>query len=74
MKIECDTKKFNGKYTTRRNLTVSRSGKYHYPSKKMFYEFLKKYKDIPGEANIWSHENMDTGEVTISVELKYKVK
>lgn len=73
MEIDIDSAKFSGSYT-KRNLTRSHSGKYSYPSKKMFYEFLKKYKDVDGNAAIWSVEDAESGEVTIRVELKYKVK
>jgi hypothetical protein len=39
----------------------------------MFVEFLKQFKDVRGVAEVWSEENWDTGEVTIHVEVKYRV-
>lgn len=71
MKIVCDlgsTTKYN-----KRNLVNSQSGKHWYPSKKMFVEFLKQYKDVRGIASIWSVEDWSDGTVTINVELKYRV-
>ena len=53
MKIKTDQTKFTGKYD-KRNLTISESGKYRYPSKKMFVKFLEKYKDVDGVADVWS--------------------
>ena len=63
----------DGEYD-KRNLVFSKSGKYKYPSKRMFIEFLKEYEDVDGEADIWSEEDIPTGEVKIHIELKYKVK
>jgi hypothetical protein len=57
-----------------RNLVLSKSHKHHYPSKKMFAEFLKGYKDVEGSAEIWTHIDLDTGKVTVNVEVTYKVK
>jgi hypothetical protein len=45
MKIKYDKTRFEGKYD-KRNLTICKCGKHKYPSKKMFVEFLKQYKDI----------------------------
>jgi hypothetical protein len=39
----------------------------------MIYDWLRNnYKDIPGTADIWSQSDLDTGEVTVSLEIKYK--
>lgn len=71
MEITCEG--ITGKYD-RRNLTISKSGKNKYPSKKMFLKFLEKYEDIDGTADIWSSEDLPTGEVTIHVKVKYITK
>ena len=71
MKINCELSS-STKYNER-NLVNSQSGKHWYPSKKMFVEFLKQYKDVRGTADIWGTENWGDGTVTIHVELKYKV-
>jgi len=42
-----------------------------FPSKRMFIEFLKHYKDVDGEANIWSKKDLNTGKETIYVELSF---
>lgn len=55
-----------------RNLQYSQSGKHKYPSKKMFVEFLKQFKDVDAEASIWGMEDLDRGVVTINVEVVYK--
>ena len=60
-----------GKYDNR-NLTVCKCGKHHYPSKKMFAEFLKQFKDVKADVNIISVEDL-SGVVVIYVELKYKI-
>jgi len=65
--------KESGPYDNR-NLVLSMSGKYHYPSKKMFIEFLKQFKDVSGLADIWSESDLNNGTTTIHVEIKYKVK
>jgi phage terminase large subunit len=57
----------------KRNLVFSLSGLRKYPSKKMFIEFLKKYKDVKGIADIWSERDHTHDTETIHVELKYKV-
>jgi len=57
-----------------RNLVFSLSHKHRYPSKKMFAEFLKGYKDVEGTAEIWAQHNLQTGVVIITVELSYKLK
>ena len=64
----------NPKEYDERNLVRCRCGKHYYPSKKMFAEFLKKYRDVEGETWIWTEENWDKGEATIHVELKYKIR
>ncbi len=57
-----------------RGLTICKCGKHSYPSKKMIYDWLRNnYKDVRGTAEIWSESNWDTGEVTICLEIKYKV-
>lgn len=56
-----------------RNLSISKSGKHHYPSKLMFIRFLEQFKDVKGTADIWSEEDWDTGIVKVHVEVKYKV-
>ena len=73
MKLKYDKNYFTGKYDER-NLTISKSGKYKYPSKKMFVEFLKQYKDIDAIVDIWSVDDIPTGKVKIHIELEYKVK
>lgn len=70
MKINCTG--IAGKYDER-NLTISKSGKHKYPSKKMFVEFLKKYPDIEAHVDIWSIESTN-GKVSIKLELEYEVK
>ena len=72
MELEYQEEALCGKYDER-NLTISGSGKRKYPSKKMFIEFLKTYKDVDGNAEIWSTQNLSDGEVTINVQLTYKV-
>ena len=62
-----------GKYNER-NLSQCNCGKHYYPSKKMFAEFLKQYKDVKAEVHISSTQNFATGEVGIHLDLKYKVK
>lgn len=73
MRIRYDKEKITGKYDER-NLTISQSGQHRYPSKKMFIEFLKQYRDIQADVDIWGLEDHVKNEVTITVELKYKVK
>jgi len=73
MKIIVDKSKLTGPYDAR-NLARCKCGKHSYPSKKMFVEFLKQFRDIPGTADIWSESDWDTGIVTIHVEVKYKVR
>lgn len=62
-----------GKYN-KRNLAKCNCGNHYYPSKKMFAEFLKQYKDVEAEVYIGSTQNFSTGEVNIYLDLKYKVK
>jgi len=56
-----------------RNLVRCKCGKHYYPSKKMFVEFLKQYEDINAEVYIWSVTHLESGEVEIHVDLKYKI-
>ncbi len=56
-----------------RNLAISKSGKYRYPSKLMFIRFLEQLKDVKGKAEIWSERNWDDGTEKIVVEVTYKV-
>lgn len=56
------------------NLSISKSGKHRYPSKLMFIRFLEQFKDVDGEADIWSKEDWNSGEVKIYVEVTYKAK
>jgi len=71
MKLIFDRGKLGRAVYNDRNLVQCRCGKHWYPSKKMFLEFLKQYKDIPATAEVWSHQDLDTGKVTIHVELSY---
>jgi len=73
MKIIVDKSKLTGPYDSR-NLSGCACGKHWYPSKKMFVEFLKQFKDIPGTADIWSVNDWTSNTVTIHVEVKYKVR
>lgn len=72
MKLKYQKDALSGKYDER-NLTICKCGKHKYPSKKMFVEFLKQFKDIPGEVEINSVQNLTNGEVKINVEVKYKI-
>jgi len=54
-----------------RNLTKCKCGKHRYPSKLMFIEFLKQFKDVPGTADIWSIRHNENGSVEIHVDVKY---
>ena len=56
-----------------RNLVRCKCGKHYYPSKKMFVEFLKQYEDVDAEVDIWSVNHLETGEVEIHVDLKYRI-
>lgn len=56
-----------------RFLTQCKCGEHWYPSKRMFAEFLKQYEDIDADVDIWAREDWDTGEVKITVELKYLI-
>lgn len=58
----------------KRNLQYSISGKNKYPSKKMFEEFLRQYKDVQGTAEIWAVDNLNNATSTIHVDLTYKIK
>lgn len=73
MKIIVDADKLKKAIYDKRNLVVSKSGLRKYPSKKMFVEFLKKYKDVNATVDIWSERDFSKSEETIHVELKYKV-
>lgn len=73
MKINVEPSGMTGKYD-KRNLTICKCGKHSYPSKKMFVEFLKKYKDVDADVNIWSIESWETGKVKIYLELTYEVQ
>ncbi|MEM3646575.1 MAG: hypothetical protein QW334_00320 [Thermofilum sp.] len=57
-----------------RNLAICACGKHRYPSKLMFIKFLENFKDIKGEVEIWSEENLETGVVKIHVEVTYTVE
>ena len=57
----------------KRNFIKCNCGKHFYPSKKMFVEFLKQFKSTKANVDIWSIEKWDKDEVTISLELTYKV-
>lgn len=72
MKLKYDKKAFKGKYDER-NLTICKCGKHKYPSKKMFVEFLKQFKDIKGVADIWATQDLDNGKVKIHLELEYQI-
>jgi hypothetical protein len=54
-----------------RNLSKCKCGKHVYPSKLMFIEFLKQFKDVPGTADIWSVTHHENGSVEIHVDIKY---
>lgn len=56
-----------------RNLAIYTCGKHRYPSKLMFIEFLKQFKDVPGTADIWSVRHNEDGTVEIHVDVKYKI-
>jgi hypothetical protein len=56
-----------------RNLAKCKCGKHRYPSKLMFIEFLKQFKDVPGTADIWSIRHNEDGSVEIHVDVKYYV-
>ena len=71
MNLKYDKESITGKYDDR-NLTVSKSGKYFYPSKKMFIEFLKQFSDVKADVDIWSVQDV-CGDIEIHLELKYKV-
>jgi len=72
MKLNYDKHKLaEKKKYNERNLVQCRCGEHWFPSKKMFIEFLKQYKDVDGEADIWSIEDWETGQVTIHIELSY---
>ena len=52
-----------------RNLVMCRCGEHLCPSKKMFAEFLERYRDIDAVAEIRSTESM-SGEVEIQVTVR----
>jgi hypothetical protein len=55
-----------------RNLTACRCGcGRKFASKRMFAEFLSGYRDIPGQARIWS--TVSEHKATIYVELEYDI-
>ena len=66
------TSKSLGAYDER-NLTKCKCGKHRYPSKLMFIEFLKQFKDVPDVADIWSIRHNENGSVEIHVDIKYFV-
>ncbi len=57
-----------------RGLVYSQSRGNLYPSKKMFVDFLKQFNDVKAEVDIWAIEDHTKDEVTITLELKHKVK
>jgi hypothetical protein len=71
-KATLKTSKELGAYDER-NLTKCSCGKHRYPSKLMFIEFLKQFKDVPGTADIWSVRHNEDGTVEIHVDIKYKI-
>ena len=76
MKILYDKEKLKesiekGAYDAR-NLAISKSGKHRFPSKLMFIRFLEQFPDVKATADIWSDQDLNKGEVTIYVEVKYK--
>lgn len=75
MKLNYDKYKLaeEGEYNDR-NLVRCRCGKHWYPSKKMFIEFLKQFKDVKATADIWTHSDIPSGKVTIHCEISYVVK
>lgn len=73
MKINFSKQHLKGAKYDKRNLVFSQSGLRKYPSKKMFIEFLKKYKDVKGTATIWSERDHVASTETIIVQLTYKV-
>ena len=59
-------------------LSKSKSGLYKYPSKMMFIRFLtpflnNEFKPLKGTCDIWSVDDWGKDEVTIHVEIKYRV-
>lgn len=42
-----------------RNLTICKCGKHRYPSKLMLIRFLEQFKDVEGDAEIWSIEHWE---------------
>lgn len=73
MKIIYDKEKIKESRYDKRGLALSQSGLRRYPSKKMFIDFLRKYNDIKGSVDIWSEVDNISNEVTIHLELKYKI-
>lgn len=83
MNLEYDKVKINegielGAYDEK-GLTLSKSRKWHYPSKLLFIRLLepfvkKEWKDIRGKVDIWSERNWTLGTETIHVLVTYKVK
>ena len=56
-----------------RNLAICKCGKHRYPSKLMFIRFLEQFKDVKGDAEIWSISHWEDGTVEIHVAVKYKL-
>jgi hypothetical protein len=56
-----------------RNLAKCNCGKHRYPSKLMFIELLKQFKDVPGTADIWSISHNEDNTVEIHVDVKYSI-
>jgi len=77
MKLSYDKQKIkesvNAKAYDERNLTICKCGKHRYPSKLMFIRFLEQFKDVDGEAEIWSIEHLENGSVEIHVDVKYLI-
>lgn len=71
-KISIEESKAKGAYDER-NLAKCKCGKHRYPSKLMFIEFLKQFKDVSGTADIWSVTHHEDGSVEINVQVKYFV-
>jgi hypothetical protein len=73
MKLIYNKENVKGDHYDKRGLVFSQSGLHRYPSKKMFVDFLEKYKDVKGSADIWSEQDNINNQVIIHVELKYSV-
>lgn len=71
MNIDCELG-IKGVYDNR-YLQQCRCGEHWYPSKKMFLEFLKQFKDINAEVSIHSISDAVKGTGRITVELEYPI-